>query len=193
LRRFIGDPIAVIVALAWVTFLLYWGVSAIRTRSTTKNKNVAAIVLMAFALIGLFLLLRYVVTIGDFNLELWHRTLSLAILSVGIVLLGLFVLIWARRTLGSNWNATAHGTENQGLVQIGPYKHIRHPMYTGFLTMVLGSAIAYGHLLGVLILAMFIAGFCVKAMREEFMLRGAFGQAYEAYWQETKAFIPFII
>jgi protein-S-isoprenylcysteine O-methyltransferase Ste14 len=189
----IDDPIAAIVALAWVTFLLYWGISAIRTRSTTKNRNVAAIVLMAFALIGLLLLLRYVATIGDFDLELWHRTLSLAILSVAIVLLGLFLLIWARRTLGSNWNATARGTENQGLVQVGPYRHIRHPMYTGFLTMVLGSAIAYGHLLGVLILVVFMAGFCVKGMREEFMLKGAFGQAYQAYWRKTKAFIPFII
>lgn len=76
---------------------------------------------------------------------------------------------------------------------MGPYRHIRHPMYTGFLMMVLGSAIAYGHLLGVLILAVFMVGFCVKAMREEFMLKGVFGHAYEAYRQKTKAFIPFIV
>lgn len=75
MRSVIDDPVAVIVALAWVGFLLHWGVSAIRTRSTTANRNVAASVLMTFALVALLLLLRYVVTTADFNLELWHRTL----------------------------------------------------------------------------------------------------------------------
>jgi protein-S-isoprenylcysteine O-methyltransferase Ste14 len=66
-------------------------------------------------------------------------------------------------------------------------------MYTGFMAMVLGSAIAYGHLLGVWILAAFIVGFCVKAMREESILKRTIGRAYEEYWLKTKAFIPFII
>jgi protein-S-isoprenylcysteine O-methyltransferase Ste14 len=193
LRHIFDDPIEATITFAWVTFLLYWGVSAIRTKSTTKNRNLVVVVLMAFALVGLFLLLRYVVTIGDFNLELWHRTLPFAILSVGIVLLGLFVLIWARRALGSSWNAIAESTENQHIVQAGPYRHIRHPMYTGFLAMVLGSAMAYGHLLGVLILAVFIAGFWVKANQEELILKRTIGPIYKEYWQKTKAFIPFII
>jgi protein-S-isoprenylcysteine O-methyltransferase Ste14 len=193
LRRILNNAIEATIAFAWVTFLLYWGVSAIRTKSTTKSRNLAVTIVMVFALVGLFLLLRYVVTIGDFNLELWHRTLPLAILSVSIVLLGLYVLIWALRTLGSNWNPTAHGTEDQELVQVGPYRHIRHPMYTGLLAMVLGSAIAYGHLLGVLILAVFIAGLCVKAKQEELILKRTIGRPYEEYWNKTKAFIPFII
>jgi len=66
-------------------------------------------------------------------------------------------------------------------------------MYTGFIAMVLGSATAYGHLLGVWILAVFVFGFCVKAMREEGILKKTIGRTYEEYWLNTKAFIPFII
>jgi protein-S-isoprenylcysteine O-methyltransferase Ste14 len=128
LRRILGDPIEATIALAWVAFLLHWGVSAIRTKSTTKNRNVVVIVLMTFALVALFLLLRYLATVEVINLKLWHRTLPFAIVSVGIVLTGLFVLIWARQTLGSNWSATAETTEGQEIVQVGPYRHIRHPI-----------------------------------------------------------------
>jgi protein-S-isoprenylcysteine O-methyltransferase Ste14 len=148
---------------------------------------------MVLALVGLFLLLRYASTPKSVNVVLWHRTLLFAVLSVGIVLIGLLVLIWARRTLGSSWSATVETKEKQEIVQIGPYRYIRHPMYTGFLTMVLGSTIAYGHLLGVLILAVFIAGFCVKATQEESILKRTIGHTYEEYWHRTKAFIPFII
>ena len=193
MQSILTDPIDTIIALAWVTFLVYWGVSAIKTESTRKNRNLVVTILMVFALVGLFLLLRYGSPLERINLFLWQRTLPFAIISIGIVLVGLFVLIWARGTLGSSWNATAESREDQWMVQTGPYRHIRHPMYTGFLLMVLGSAIAYGHLLGVLILAVFVAGFCAKAMQEELILKRTIGRAYEEYWRKTKAFIPFII
>jgi protein-S-isoprenylcysteine O-methyltransferase Ste14 len=189
MRSILTNPIDAIIGLAWVTFLLYWGVSAVRKRSS----NWLVTTLMAFALVGLFLLLRYASTLRSGNIVLWHRTLPFAVLSVGIVLVGLFVLIWARRALGSSWSATPGNGENQQIVQSGPYKRIRHPMYTGFLTMVLGSAMAYGHLFGVLILAVFILGFCAKAMLEESILKRSIGRTYEEYRRKTKAFIPFII
>ena len=189
MRSILTNPIDAIIALAWALFLLYWGISAVRTKST----NWVVAILMAFALVGLFLLLRYGETLTVVNLVLWHRTLPLAILSVGIVLAGLAILIWARRVLGASWSATAESKENSEIVQKGPYRYVRHPMYTGFLTMVLGSTIAYGNGLDVLVLIVFTAGFCAKAMREESILKKSIGRRYEEYCLKTKAFIPFII
>jgi protein-S-isoprenylcysteine O-methyltransferase Ste14 len=107
--------------------------------------------------------------------------------------MGLFVLIWARSSIGTNWNANFETKEWQVLVQKGPYSKVRHPMYSGLVTMVLGSAIAYGRILGVAILAVFIAGFCIKALREEYILTKRYGSVYEEYKSKTKAFIPYIV
>jgi len=102
-------------------------------------------------------------------------------------------LIWARRTIGSNWNANVDTKEWQALVQKGPYAKVRHPMYSGFLIMILGSALAYGRLLGVAISIAFIAGFCLKALQEESILTNRYGSEYQKYKAKTKAFIPYIV
>jgi protein-S-isoprenylcysteine O-methyltransferase Ste14 len=179
--------------LAWAAFLLYWGISAIGTKPTKGNRNWTAVILMAFTAAGLFLLLRFELIPKDMNYLLWQRRLPLSILALAIVLMGLFVLIWARRTLGSNWNANVETKEWQALVQKGPYAKVRHPMYTGFLLMVLGSALAYGRLLGAAISVAFIAGFCLKALQEESTLTKRYGNSYQEYKAKTKTFIPYII
>ena len=129
----------------------------------------------------------------NINHLLWQRGLLLSSLALAIVLTGLFILIWARRTLGLNWNANVDTKEWQALVQKGPYAKIRHPMYSGFLIMVLGSALAYGRLLSVAISVAFIAGFCLKALQEESILTKRHGSAYQEYKAKTKAFIPYIV
>jgi protein-S-isoprenylcysteine O-methyltransferase Ste14 len=66
-------------------------------------------------------------------------------------------------------------------------------MYTGLVTMVLGSALSYGRILGFVILAIFIVGFCLKALQEESILTKRYGSAYKEYKTKTKAFIPYIV
>ena len=188
----LANPINIIILLAWVVFLLYWGISAIITKPTKGNRNWAAVILMVIAAVGLYLLLRHVSIPKNINNPLWQRKLPLSIVAVALVLMGLFILIWARSSLGTNWNANFETKEWQVLVQKGPYAKVRHPMYSGLVTMVLGSAIAYGRMLGVVILAVFIAGFCIKALQEESILIKRYGSAYEEYKSKTKAFIPYI-
>ena len=193
LQSILANPIDSFIVLAWAAFLLYWGISAIRIQPTKGNRNWAALILMAFAAVGLFQLLRLELIPKDMNYRLWQRRLLLSIIALVIVLIGLFVLIWARRILGSNWNANVETKGWQALVQKGPYSKVRHPMYSGFLTMVLGSALAYGRLLGVAISIAFIAGFCFKALLEESILTKRYGSAYQEYKAKTKALIPYII
>jgi protein-S-isoprenylcysteine O-methyltransferase Ste14 len=189
----LANPINFIILLAWVAFLLFWGISAITTKPTKGNRNWAAVILMVIATVGLYLLLRHASIPKNINNLLWERKLPLSIVAVAIVLVGLFILIWARSALGVNWNANAETKEWQALVQKGPYAKVRHPMYTGLVTMVLGSAIEYGRMLGVVILVVFIAGFCLKALQEESILTKRYGNAYQEYKAKTKAFIPYIV
>jgi protein-S-isoprenylcysteine O-methyltransferase Ste14 len=148
---------------------------------------------MVIAAVGLFLLLRHTSIPKNINNLLWQRKLPLSILAVALVLIGLFILIWARSTLGVNWNANVETKEWQALVQKGPYAKVRHPMYTGLVTMVLGSALSYGRMLGVVILVIFIVGFWLKALQEESILTKRYGDAYKEYKAKTKAFIPYIV
>ncbi len=193
LQSILANPIDSIIALAWAAFLLYWGISAIGTSPSKKRRNWAAVTFMSIAAVGMFLLLRFASIPKDFNYLLWQRRLPLSIVALAIVLTGLFVLVWARRTLGSNWNPNVDTKEWQALVQKGPYSKVRHPIYSGFLTMVLGSALAYGRLLGLTILVAFAVGFCIKALREESMLTRRYGSAYREYQAKTKAFLPYIV
>jgi protein-S-isoprenylcysteine O-methyltransferase Ste14 len=193
LQSILANPINYIILLLWVAFLLFWGISAIITKPANGKRNWAAVILMVIAAVGLFLLLRHTSIPKNINNLLWQRKLPLSILAIALVLIGLFILIWARSTLGANWNANVETKEWQALVQKGPYAKVRHPMYTGLVTMVFGSALSYGRLLGIVILAIFIVGFCLKAFQEESILTKRYGNAYKEYKAKTKAFIPYIV
>ena len=103
---------------------------------------------------------------------------------------GLAFAVWARLTLGRNWSSAVTLKLDHELVRRGPYGLVRHPIYTGLLAMVLGTAIVDGHLAGVLAVALFFAGVWVKARQEETLMLNEFPNEYPAYRQRVKRSIP---
>ena len=57
---------------------------------------------------------------------------------------GLAFAVWARVHLGRNWSGSVTVKEGHELIRTGPYAYVRHPIYTGLITAVLGTAIASG-------------------------------------------------
>jgi protein-S-isoprenylcysteine O-methyltransferase Ste14 len=98
--------------------------------------------------------------------------------------------IWARRHLGSNWSGEITIKVDHRLIQSGPYRFIRHPIYTAMLGMSAGTAIVSGQLHAVIGLAMMAFAYWRKIRLEEANMRKAFGPAYEAYRRNTGALIP---
>ena len=80
------------------------------------------------------------------NRVLIPRTDGALILGVLGCVLGLLVTIWARRTLAGNWSSDVTFKQGHELMRSGPYRFVRHPIYTGLLVMGLGSAIEIGRL-----------------------------------------------
>lgn len=77
------------------------------------------------------------------------------------------------------------------MIERGPYRFVRHPIYTGVLLMVLGSVTLWGRMEW---LGISIAGLSVKARREERLLTKHFPEAYPRYRERVKAaIIPFVI
>ena len=109
----------------------------------------------------------------------------------GLILtaLGLGTAITARITLAGNWSAAV---EDHALVRSGPYQYARHPIYSGILLAVLGSAIALNHWRALLGFALSFASLLLKSRHEETRLRQSLPDD-EAYASETTALIPFLL
>jgi protein-S-isoprenylcysteine O-methyltransferase Ste14 len=111
---------------------------------------------------------------------------------LALCVLGMGLAVWARVHLGRNWGAPRSRKEDPELVTSGPYRFIRHPIYTGVLLAMLGSAIAQ-NLFWLAPLAIFGAYFIYSARAEEKIMLEAFPQQYSAYMRRTKMLVPFVL
>lgn len=107
-----------------------------------------------------------------------------------VTILGLLFALWARLALGSNWSGTVTIKANHQLIRRGPYRFIRHPIYTGMLAALLATAITQRLLTGLLGFAIVLFALWRKAKREESFLSQEFGQAFDEHRQHTGMFLP---
>lgn len=178
----------------WIVWYVYWIVSARRHVRSTAGAPVKR---ESFA--GR---LGYTGMIAaGFALLFWHRTEFLSqpvwppnrvALVLGLVAqaAGLAFAIWARHTLGANWAGRITIGGSQELVIHGPYRLVRHPIYSGLLLAVLGTAVIEGRARGFLGWLMVLAGVAIKLRREENALREHFGSAYADYARRVPAVLP---
>ena len=101
--------------------------------------------------------------------------------------------LWARWTLGGNWSSNVTFKQGHELIKTGPYQFARHPIYSGVLTMCLGTAVEIGQFRGWLALPLMTTAFWIKLKQEERLLLRHFPAAYPAYQKQVKALVPFVI
>ena len=143
---------------------------------------------LLFAIIAAFLL-PYLPIFHFVNFAPVNPVLS----SVGLILnvAGMAFLVWARQRLGRNWSQTVSAKEEPELVTSGPYRYIRHPMYTGGFIACLGSAIVAG---GAFVFLLLFLGaiFLWRVGAEDKLMEQQFPNEYPDYKKRTKAVIPFV-
>lgn len=110
----------------------------------------------------------------------------------GVVLawVGSALIIWARACLGRYWSGVVALKQDHKLIQSGPYRVIRHPLYTGILLAAAGWCLAvpmWSSLIGALSLT---ACFVRRAHKEDALLAAEFGADFEAYRQRTGRLVP---
>ena len=111
---------------------------------------------------------------------------------LALALLGFGISVWARLTLGANWSGRVTIKDDHQLITSGPYKLIRHPIYTGIITAVLGSAIALDKLQGLLSFVIVLVIYLRKLRIEERALLLHFNDAYEQYKRRSYALFPYL-
>ena len=128
-----------------------------------------------------------------FRLQLTPRTPALGVLGDVLAIAGVAFAIWARVTLGRNWSGLVVSVrEGQGLVQHGPYAIVRHPIYTGFVSAIIGTALTIGTLASWLGVAAGVVGLLIRAEIEDRMMATEFGDAHAAYRARTRRLIPLV-
>ena len=116
---------------------------------------------------------------------------AIALSGIAMLVTGLSFAIWARWHLGSNWSGTVTLKDDHTLVRTGPYRYVRHPIYSGLLLGVCGTAVVIGEWRGIIALGLVLAAVVYKSRIEERRMRETFPE-YEAYRRETAALIPFL-
>jgi protein-S-isoprenylcysteine O-methyltransferase Ste14 len=108
-----------------------------------------------------------------------------------LVAAGLGLSVRARQHLVRNWSGTVQVKQDHQLICTGPYRLVRHPIYTGILLAFLGNAVVVGHWCGILAVLIAFGSFWRLTVEERFM-RETFGSAYEEYRGRTAALIPYL-
>lgn len=175
--------IAVIVI--WIVFGIYWFVSALSAKKGKGSRR--RIPLNGVTALAVVLLLRF---LGGGSLAVHSPVLGAV--GVALCVAGLAVAVWARVHLGPNWGMPMTQKAEPELVTSGPYGLVRHPIYSGLLVAVLGTALVT-NLLGLAIVALMTGYFYYCASVEEKNLTATFPIAYPEYRSRTKMLIPYVL
>ncbi len=177
--------------LPWITFLVYWVIKAAKTRQTQRKESSASRYSVMFLLIlGYVLILNRRAGIDVLGERFVPNVLPVVILGVTVTWLGVALSIWARNHLAENWSSAVTIKQGHELIRTGPYARLRHPIYSGLLLATLGSAVAIGEWRCLMGVCLVLAAYSIKARREEAMLAGQFGEAFQEHRRHTGFLLP---
>jgi len=178
----------------WVAWLASWWVVAFWSDRAAKRLDAKAELLYRLpTLVAVLLLFGVVRWSGD---PVWLRTPrhpGIAWTLIGLTIAGLAFTWWARIHLGRLWSATVTRKKDHHIVDTGPYRLVRHPIYTGILLAAFASACMRGTMLAAIGFLVLVISFYIKARIEERFLRAELGHdAYDAYARRTPMLVPFV-
>lgn len=175
-------------AAGWAAFWLYWIVAAALTRRK-RGRHPWGRELRIRAVLGLVIVL--LIRLGAFrghgyNSDPWRGGLGLVLFGAGLAF-----AVWARVHIGRNWGTPMTERDDPELVTSGPYRLVRHPIYSGILVANLGTAVALSWF-------WLVAGglaavyFVYSATVEERFLAQQLPATYAEYKRSTKMLVPFV-
>ena len=185
-----SGPLYWIVEACWVLFLVVWAITSFQAkRSVSRGLNSAGVI-WRVAVLVLVVVLSQGVARG------WIPRptpfpYGVQLVGVPLTIFGIGFAIWARMTLGSNWGMPMTLREKPDLITGGPYAYVRHPIYTGIVFGMLGTALVFG-VWWFIILLIALGYFLISIGQEEKDMTEHFPDAYPAYRMRTKRLIPFV-
>ncbi len=175
----------------WSIWALYWLVSAAGTKQTERREPWRSRLWHLLPLIVAGWLIwadRVPVALLNERILPWSSWTFAA--GALITATGLAIAVWARVYLGRNWSGTVTIKHDHELIDSGPYAIVRHPIYTGLLVALIGSALARGEWRGPLGVLIAWAALWRKLQVEERWMEERFGTKYKSYRGRVPALVP---
>jgi protein-S-isoprenylcysteine O-methyltransferase Ste14 len=177
----------VVIPVIWVLFWVYWIAASIGTKAT-QTRSASYVGVRVVIIIGIAIVIRTSVS--------GHRATSidnpwLEGIGLAVFLSGLGEALWARRYLGRNWGTPMSQKVDPELVTSGPYRYVRHPIYSGIIVGMIGTALAISPYWFVAVLL--LGGYFIySSVVEEHNMERTFPDTYPAYKRSTHMLVPFI-
>ena len=171
----------------WVGFQVFWARETRRvapverqesTRSSARHR-----ILREVAFVLLFL------PIPGLNGLILPGNLTTPV-GLAVQIAGALIYLRAKRELGAAWSSTVSIKLDHKLVRTGPYRWVRHPLYSAMILMSLGTAIVCNQVHAAIALVMMIVAYAIKIQTEEHWMRDQFGADWDDYRRDTRALIP---
>ena len=175
----------------WMAFAVIWLIWALQTKPTQMRESLGSRLTYTVVTAAAF----YAVFSGDvprawMRIRILPREPWIDALGIALTAAGIGFAVWARAYLGGNWSGGVTVKVGHELVRTGPYRWVRHPIYSGLLLAMIGTALAFRQVRGLVGVIFLWVGFTIKIRIEERFMRATFGAEYDEYSQATGAIVP---
>ena len=171
----------------WLAFQVYWARETRRVAPVQRQESARSSarhrILREVAFVLLFL------PIPGLNAFILPGNMTTPI-GLAVQIAGAVFYLRAKRELGAAWSGTVSIKVGHQLVRTGPYRWVRHPLYSGMILMSLGTAIVCNQPHAVIALVMMVVAYAIKIQTEERWMRDEFGADWDSYRRSTRALIP---
>ena len=181
------DVIALVILFGWVVFWVGWIAAAFSVKPGKVRWGRFAVVRVLIIVVAVVLLRTKAFKGHAVTHDPWRQGIGLV-----LFLLGLALAVWARAYIGRNWGMPMTRKADPELVTTGPYRTVRHPIYSGIILAMAGTALAVS-VTWLVLLVLLAAYFIYSAVTEERDMAARFPDSYPAYKRSTKMLIPFVL
>ena len=167
----------------WAAVGVVWLIGTLVSKQTARREPTSSRLLHMAIMVAVFALpFSARLHVGPLAWRFVPASPVIAWTGLALTAAGCAFAIWARLLLGGNWSSSVTVKQDHRLIRRGPYAIVRHPIYSGFLLGLLGTALALASI-----------GWRMKSRREEAFMTAEFGAEYTRYQDEVKALIPFVL
>ena len=177
----------------WMGTGIVWLVTSVTAKTTARKQSARSRLLhVGIEILAFLLVFDSDFRVGPLNKRVIPESPASASIGLAVTVCGLLVTLWARFFLGRNWSANVTVKEDHELVRGGPYRVVRHPIYSGLVLALIGTAVAFGRIGCFVGAFLALIGWRLKSLVEERFMEEQFGTEYVRYKREVKALIPLI-
>jgi protein-S-isoprenylcysteine O-methyltransferase Ste14 len=184
-------PVALIIGI-WVVWFVFWRLAARGVKEVEQQESLGSRLSYLLPMLLVIALMSWQDWPGWLGAQLFNGGWTGYWIGVAIIVMGLAWTVWARKALGDNWSGRVTLKRDHELVRTGPYRWVRHPVYSGALLALLGSMLASGAVSALLGVLLAICALVYKLRIEERFMRVQFGDQYRDYQRVSWALLPFI-